>query len=90
METNYNFNIDNLLADENMQLIFEKLNINDEGKRNICEAFNEFLVKSTSSDIFLQKGCFFRSTTPYTLIGIIDRAHQRVRVRASKSVGAVV
>jgi hypothetical protein len=34
--------------------------------------------------------CFFRSTTPYTLIGIIDRAHQRVRVRASKSVGAVV
>ncbi len=34
--------------------------------------------------------CFFRSTTPSTLTGIIARAHQRVRVRASKSVGVAV
>jgi hypothetical protein len=49
-----------------------------------------YLKKNIAQCLHLNYGCFFRSTTPYTLIGIIDRAHQRVRMRASKSVGAVV
>jgi hypothetical protein len=40
--------------------------------------------------IYKEKGFFFRSTTSYALIGLIDTVHHRVRVRASKSVGAAV
>ena len=47
--------VDSLLSDSKLDMLFAKLNINAHEKRELCVAFYEHFVSSTTPDIYLKK-----------------------------------
>ncbi|CAF1367571.1 unnamed protein product [Rotaria sp. Silwood1] len=55
MARNSVVNIDDLLADERLHKLFQQLNITEDNKKKLCEAFQHYFMTSTSTDICLNK-----------------------------------
>jgi hypothetical protein len=53
MARNFVVNIDDLLADERLQKLFQQLNLTEDNQKKLCEAFQHYFMTSTSTDMYL-------------------------------------